>query len=143
MAWFMSGNLLLDRRSNGENDVMGRMVIREKVSRREWQQRAKQMVVDNMQLQDYGKQATIALEQIHKIAAEIHESLRLLIMPKTKTALEDIMNIAGPYCIDVGEVEVKRKDGQICSSNQNLSPENGDSSKPKLELLPPVSTTNQ
>lgn len=122
---------------------MGTIRIKQKVSRHEWQQRAKQLLVDNIQLQDYGKIATTSLEKIHKLAAEIHESLRLLIMPKTKASLEEIMKIAGPFCVDVGEIEVKRKDGASCPSSLNLSPENGDSSKPKLEILPQTKTTGQ
>jgi len=97
----------------------------EKVSRKEWMRRAMSMLQDNLALQKYGKSATEALVEIHKIACSQHDKLRLLIMPGVKDSLDKIANLAGPFAVKVPEVEFKKEDPNAALSGGEAVHSNG------------------
>ena len=97
----------------------------EKVSRKEWMRRAMSMLQDNLALQKYGKSATEALVEIHKIACSQHDKLRLLIMPGVKDSIEKIANLAGPFAVKVPEVEFKKEDPNDTAHRQDRSASGG------------------
>lgn len=78
-----------------------------KVSGHEWQRRAHTLLGENVALQGYGKKATEDLMAIHKIAVMNHQIAQLFLDPKMAEAWEKVANIAGPYALDVPDIQVK------------------------------------